>query len=75
MYGLSWTPVTAGSRIIILCEGDGLFKKAISHYYYHKWTCYSGLALENDWKSSASRICDLTFRSQLILRLSGQLSL
>lgn len=59
----------------ILLKGNGLFKKAISHYTLNKWGCYSGLALENDWKAKGRRICDLTFRSLLILKLSGQLSL
>lgn len=59
----------------ILCENEGLFTKTLSHFYFNKWTQYIGLALENDWKVKNARICDLTFRSLLILKLTNQLSL
>ena len=59
----------------ILCENEGLFTKTLSHFYFNKWTQYIGLALENDWKVKNARICDLTFRSLLILKLTDQLSL
>lgn len=55
----------------ILLENEGLFKKSLSHYYFHRWTSYTGLALENGWKRNEARICDLTFRSLLILKLAG----
>jgi hypothetical protein len=55
----------------ILLKNNGLFTKAVSHYYFHKWTSYIGLALENDWEQKEARICDLTFRSLLILKLAG----
>jgi hypothetical protein len=49
---------------------DGIFKKKLNHYYFTKWGTYIGLALEKDWKSEKRRICDLTFRSLLILHHS-----
>jgi hypothetical protein len=58
----------------MLFESEGFFRKELSHYYFHKWTQYIGLALENDWKSEEKRICDLTFRSLLILKLSGNIT-
>lgn len=53
--------------INILYEGDGIFKKRLSHYYFTKWGTYIGLALEKDWRTEKRRMCDLTFRSLLIL--------
>ncbi|QSX05702.1 hypothetical protein JYG23_13705 [Sedimentibacter sp. zth1] len=51
----------------ILVENDGIFKNKLSHYYFTKWGTYTGLALEKDWRSKKRRMCDLTFRSLLIL--------
>jgi hypothetical protein len=59
----------------ILYENEGLFIKPLSHFYFNKWTQYIGLALENDWKAKNASICDLTFRSLLILKLTNQLDL
>jgi hypothetical protein len=59
----------------ILDAGEGLFTKKLSHFYFNKWTQYIGLALENGWKAKNDRICDLTFRSLLILKLSKRLRL
>jgi hypothetical protein len=59
----------------ILCEDEGFFIKPLSHFYFNKWTQYIGLALENDWKVKNAKICDLTFRSLLILKLTDQLYL
>lgn len=53
-------------------KNNGYFTRTISHYYFHKWTPYSGLALESSWKKSRARIYDLTFRSLLILKLSNR---
>ncbi len=47
-----------------------LFTIPLSHYYFHRWSPYIGLALENSWRSKDARICDLTFRSLLILKLA-----
>lgn len=58
----------------ILKQNDGIFTYKLSHYYFNKWTPYLGMALENDWKKKNARICDLTFRSLLILKLSGKLN-
>lgn len=59
----------------ILGENEGLFTRPLYHFYFNKWTQYIGLALENDWKVKNARICDLTFRSLLILKLTDQLRL
>lgn len=56
----------------ILRENDGIFNRKLSHYYFNKWTPYTGLTLENSWRKKNARACDLTFRSLLILRLSGE---
>lgn len=58
----------------ILKRNDGIFKYKLSHYYFNKWTPYLGMVLENDWKKKNARTCDLTFRSLLILKLSGKLN-
>ncbi len=49
-----------------LDENHGLFVKKMRHYYFTKWTQYIGLALEDDWKTSAKIVNDLTFRCALI---------
>ena len=54
-----------------LRQNGGLFTMDLSHYYFTKWTQYLGLALERDWKDTAHRVCDLTFRSLLILKYTG----
>jgi hypothetical protein len=54
----------------LLADGGGRFCKSLAHPYFTKWTAYMGLALENDWKSPARRVSDLTFRSLLILHYS-----
>lgn len=53
-----------------LKENDGVFKKRLNHYYFTKWGTYTGLALEKDWRTEKRRMCDLTFRSLLILYYS-----
>lgn len=50
-------------------ENNGLFMTKLNHYYFTKWTGYTGLALENNWKSEIKRVNDLTFRHLLILSL------
>ncbi len=54
----------------ILNKNDGIFKKKLNHYYFTKWGTYTGLALEKDWRTEKRRMCDLTFRSLLILHYS-----
>ena len=54
----------------LLDKSEGLFAKRLSHYYFNKWGTYTGLALEKDWKTQGRRICDLSFRSLLILHYS-----
>ncbi len=46
---------------------EGLFTRPLSHPYFTKWSQYMGLALEPDWKRRDARVCDLTFRSVLML--------
>lgn len=55
----------------LLRENNGMFNKRMNHYYFTKWSPYSGLALEKDWRTETRRVCDLTFRSLLILHYSG----
>lgn len=50
----------------LLKENNGLFIKKLRHYYFTKWTQYTGLALEENWKSSDKITNDLTFRCLLI---------
>jgi hypothetical protein len=55
----------------MLNTGQGRFTKTLSHPYFRKWDAYTGLMLEHDWRNSQRRICDLTFRSLLILHYAG----
>ncbi len=50
---------------------EGLLVKRLSHVSFHRWGAYTGLSLEKDWRSPVRRTCDLTFRSQLIMKHSG----
>lgn len=54
----------------LIVEGEGFFPKTFRHYYFNKWSSYSGLMLEKDWRTSQRRKNDLTFRSYLILHYS-----
>jgi hypothetical protein len=54
----------------LLADDGGKFTKTLSHPYFTKWTAYTGLALEKDWKSPTRRMSDLTFRSLFILHYS-----
>lgn len=54
----------------LIDEGEGFFPKPLSHYYFNKWSSYSGLMLEKDWRTSQRRKNDLTFRSFLIMNYS-----
>ncbi len=51
---------------LLLTENQGRCELNINHYYFRKWTSYSGLMLEKDWKSPNRRVYDLTFRCLLI---------
>jgi hypothetical protein len=51
----------------ILEASQGKFTKALSHEHFRKWGAYTGLMLEADWRDPQRRICDLTFRSLMIL--------
>lgn len=57
--------------IKLLKESDGLFSKKINHLYFRKWSPYTGLALEKDWRSPKRRVSDLSFRVLLIIFYSG----
>jgi|AutmiccommuBRH23_1029490.scaffolds.fasta_scaffold00280_23 hypothetical protein len=52
---------------ILLTENQGTFALKVNHYYFRKWSSYSGLMLEKDWRDLQRRKNDLTFRSLLIL--------
>jgi hypothetical protein len=56
----------------MLNSGGGRFTRPLSHCYFKKWSAYSGLMLEKDWKSPERRIYDLTLRSLLILHYAGR---
>jgi hypothetical protein len=55
----------------MILQNHGLFTNKLNHPYFLKWGAYTGLALENDWRSSQRRVNDLTFRSLLILNYAG----
>jgi hypothetical protein len=55
----------------MLRASDGKFIGPISSDDFTKWSAYTGLALEKDWRSEKCRLCDLTFRSLLVLHYSG----
>lgn len=58
-----------------LQQNGGKFTKELSHLYFRKWGAYSGLMLEQNWRTSNRRINDLTFRSLLILHYSNLVNL
>ena len=53
----------------MLEEGDGKFPVKPHEGYFKAWSVYSGLALEDSWKSDRWQN-DMTFRSLLILKYS-----
>ncbi|HYE80967.1 MAG TPA: hypothetical protein VEG39_02240 [Clostridia bacterium] len=56
----------------ILQQGEGFFRIKPDDYGFKKWGCYTGLALEKDWKNDRW-MYDMTFRSLLILKYAGEL--
>lgn len=56
----------------ILNRGNGFFRIKPQDYCFNKWSVYIGLALEEDWKKD-KWMYDLTFRSLLILKYSGEI--
>lgn len=50
----------------MVSSSGGLFTKKLRHYYFTKWTQYTGLRLEADWASADRRTYDLTFRWLMI---------
>ncbi|KUO76367.1 MAG: hypothetical protein APF77_06610 [Clostridia bacterium BRH_c25] len=56
----------------ILRQGEGFFRIKPDDYGFKKWSAYTGLALEKDWKNERW-MYDLTFRSLLILKYAGEL--
>jgi hypothetical protein len=55
----------------VIHANNGKFVELVASENYTKWSAYTGLALEKDWRSKRRRICDLTFRSLLILHHSA----
>jgi hypothetical protein len=51
-------------------DDDGWFTRQINHDYFKRWGAYTGLMIEQDWKTAQRRIFDLTFRSLLIRHYS-----
>jgi hypothetical protein len=54
---------------------EGRFARRVAAGCFTKWSAYTGLVLEKDWRSERCRVSDLTFRSLLILHYSGLWSL
>jgi hypothetical protein len=52
----------------ILDEGGGVFTLPLRHDIFRRWGSYTGMMLEPDWRTQTRRVCDLTFRSLLVLR-------
>jgi hypothetical protein len=50
----------------ILKQGKGWFTEKVSHSSFMNWGVYTGLSLENNWRTPKQRVYDLTFRSLLI---------
>ena len=55
----------------MLCANEGRFARPVAPRHFTRWSAYTGLALEKDWRSEKRRVSDLTFRSLLILYYSG----
>ena len=62
----------AGELKAMLEAGDGLFGMKPADNSFRKWSVYSGLALEDDWKGAKWKY-DLTFRTLLILKYADLL--
>ena len=62
----------ASELLELLHRGNGFFPVKPKDFHFHKWSVYSGLALEENWREERWKY-DLTFRSLLILKYSGLL--
>lgn len=58
--------------IVKLKQGEGYFKIKPNDYAFNKWSVYTGLSLENDWRNQRW-MYDMTFRSLLILKYAGDM--
>ncbi|MBS4534382.1 hypothetical protein GOQ29_01980 [Clostridium sp. D2Q-14] len=54
--------------IEMLHNNNGIFAKRHSHRYFTRWSPYTGMALEKDWRTKERYLCDLYFRSLLIIQ-------
>lgn len=59
----------------MLFNKEGIFSKRYSHHYFKKWNVYTGLALEEDWRVEKRYLCDIIFRTLLIIHYSKTLSI
>lgn len=53
---------------------SGIFAKRHSHRYFTCWSPYTGMALEKDWRAKERYLCDLYFRSLLIIHFTNRFS-
>lgn len=51
-------------------DNNGVCQAYIDETYFKNWGAYSGLRLEENWRTEAKKRCDITFRALLILHYS-----
>lgn len=57
------------SQMKVSVDLDGICQATVDEKYFKNWGAYSGLQLEENWRSKVKKQCDITFRALLILSL------
>ncbi len=53
-------------------DNDGICRAYIDESFFKNWGAYSGLKLEENWRTEIKKRCDITFRALLILHYANQ---
>lgn len=48
-------------------DGNGICQANIDEKFFRNWGAYSGLKLEDNWRTNLKKKCDITFRALLVL--------
>lgn len=63
-------------EVYLLCktiDNHGACEAYVDEAFFKNWGAYSGLRLEESWRSNISKKCDITFRALLIMKYSGMI--
>ena len=53
-------------------DENGICTAIVDETYFKNWGAYSGLQLEENWRTKIKKKCDITFRALMILTLASE---